>query len=113
MSKRNNVVRRMSESVQGEGSWVDVRKLSWGVSRDLALFSMQQGSGKPTPELMEKTEATILAHLVAWNWVDENGTPMPLPTTVDDMRTLTEEEMNFLTEAVFPPKDKNPGDAKN
>lgn len=93
MAERQSVVRTKSFSVQGAGSWVKLRKLSLGqVSEFQAMAEQNLDIDEETTELIKLVEAQV----VDWNWVDDEGDPLPLPSKMDDINVLTAEEFNFL-----------------
>jgi hypothetical protein len=52
-----------SDEVQGPGSWVEFQRPTWGVTASVTYIK----------ELLE-------ACISDWNWTDDNGDPIPLPT---------------------------------
>ena len=103
-----------SAEVQGEGSFVVVRKLGYA-QRQTANRMMAEACGGTLPQKIEDADIAItseflagndaftrellMANVVAWNWVDDAGQPLPLPSAdpavIED---LTEEEVTFLVE---------------
>lgn len=96
MAKKTRLFRYDSEAVQGEGSFVTMRKPSWGMMR------------KATAEMADKSEqeaglammGELLPGLItAWNWTDVEGELLPLPKdrpeVIDDLEV---EEAMFLVE---------------
>jgi len=86
-----------SSEVQGEGSYVKFCRLTYGEMRPL----------------LERTETLLTTDLLAasiveWNWVDDNGDPLPIPNSDPDvMKTvLVHEEINWLTSAYTRAADK-------
>ncbi len=55
-----------SDEVQGEGSWVDFQRPTWGMIGELPA---DDRSGKRLLELA----------IVGWNWTDDDGAALPLP----------------------------------
>lgn len=55
-----------SAEVQGEGSWVEFQRPTWGMIG-------QVNDGKSHPNLL------LELAVVDWNWTDDNGDPLPLP----------------------------------
>jgi hypothetical protein len=74
-----------SERVQGPGTWVKLKRLTWGEVKPFL--------GK---DVMEKVAAQVLD----WNWTDDAGNPLPLPKSGADMQGLLAEETGFLLDAV-------------
>lgn len=96
MAKKTRLFRYDSEAVQGEGSFVTMRKPSWGMMR------------KATAEMADKSEqeaglammGELLPGLITdWNWTDVEGELLPLPKdrpeVIDDLEV---EEAMFLVE---------------
>jgi len=90
MPKRKSTNRIESEEVQGEGSYV--------IFRSLLVEEVRKARGiKDDDDTFELGMDNITNHIVEWNWVDEDGEPLPLPS--DDpgiMDKLTVDEVNFL-----------------
>lgn len=92
-----------SGTVQGSGSYVVVRKITWEQQKELdeKRLSMQQDASQMTREQRETfyadMEELLSTQIVEWNWADENGKALPLPSedasVWDDM---TDDEMEFL-----------------
>lgn len=104
MAKRQNLRKCDSEEVQGEGSWVVMRQISHGENKaTIAKYGAYMGVGVadiPPATLIEMQEANddlIVKNVVEWNWVDDNGDPLPLPRNQPDIvDALTEAEAKFL-----------------
>jgi hypothetical protein len=69
-----------SDEVQGEGSWVEFQRPTWGMITNL-----------PTDD--DRAINILTATITAWNWTDDNGDPIPLPV---DVETLPQQEANWL-----------------
>ena len=85
-----------SDEIQGEGSFVTMRKPSWGVMRR-ATAEME---GKSESESGLAMMSELLPSLItAWNWTDVEGELLPLPKDhpeiIDDLEV---EEAMFLVE---------------
>jgi hypothetical protein len=75
-----------SDEVQGEGSWVDFQRPTWGMIGELPA---DDRSGKRLLELA----------IVGWNWTDDDGAPLPLPRDNPGMvDTLPQPEAQWLME---------------
>ncbi len=100
MAKRNSTKRIDSESVQGEGSYVVLRHMKVGMWRKLKKKLDEKDADNFIIDL-----ETIQGHVVEWDWVDDDGKPLPLPDSisVDDI-DLTIEEKSFLIGAIFAPE---------
>jgi len=105
MAKRNATYRVSSEQVQGEGSYVVLRRLPYAEARNAALRADEANAA----EEAQYTQRMITAGVVEWDWVDDNGDPLPLPREVDfDELGLLIHEVEFLvTHLVQAPDIKN------
>lgn len=96
MPKRQNVIEVDTTDVQGEDSWVKIKAVSYGEMRVL-----QQHSGSSDPEKMAAVEAAVKANVVRWNWVDDDGEPLPqIADNPDIIYTLTQHEYMALVKAL-------------
>lgn len=110
--------------LQGEGSFIVIKSLPYGVTRQLnrisTLMQDTENMEKETPErrlqIVEDgvafTDKIVIDSLVEWNWVDDLGNPMSLPSKPEDLDTLTFEEIQFIIECVKGVK-VNKDEAKN
>jgi len=93
MAQRLNITTHASDAVQGEGSYVKVRAVTWGESKRLALAF----EGMDMATKFEAADDQLVQRVVEWNWVDDEGVVLPLPkddpTVVD---RLTDAERGFL-----------------
>lgn len=85
-----------SEEIQGEGSFVTMRKPSWGMMRKATA----EIEGKSEQEAGLAMMNDLLPGLItAWNWTDVEGELLPLPKdrpeVIDDLEV---EEVMFLVE---------------
>lgn len=92
MSKRPTTIKVDASSVQGEGAYIIFKRLTWGERRE---YLKKYVAMKPK-ETVETSRQFLLEHLVSWNWVDENGAPIPLPKNEEDECALYDDEANFL-----------------
>lgn len=75
MPKRQSTKRVDSAAVQGAGSWVDVRRITYGMGIDA-----QSLQGVTETPVLDEFNRKLITYLVAgWNWVDEDGNELPLP----------------------------------
>jgi hypothetical protein len=122
MPKRQNIYTYNSEEVQGEGSWVKIRAMTYGRQKELREAAAEAKalgqavkSGGMTPEEMEAAlqdggaaskllsmnDELLIELVYSWNWVDEDGEPLPLPEDEPEIiQGLTIQEMQFLSEAI-------------
>lgn len=101
MSKRQNVRRIQTPKLQGEGSFVEFKRFTYGESKAVRAANGEHGGDSE----WEQAESTRLLgeHLISWSWVDDDGAPLPLPKddpTVVDL--LTDEELGFLMDLFKP-----------
>lgn len=117
MAKRQNVQRIDSEIVQGEGSWVEIKRPTHGEQKDLISRSSKyidrvkddgtfNTSGLSEDDLLELNDfgVILLAQMVVgWDWVGDDGEALPQaqddPAVFDQ---LTDQEMAFLNQYVTP-----------
>jgi len=125
MPKRRNVVRVMTPEVQGDDSFVVVQKLTVGEAREVlrdgqlrtkAARKQMQAAGddeqdrRMTQEIIDADAAMenidwavrrFAGHIKEWNWVDDDGQPLPQikddPTVID---LLSMDEMQSLSKAM-------------
>jgi len=86
-----------STEVQGEGTYIVVRKLTHGEAKAFDREFAKNAAAKNVAPL----EDLIIEHLIEWNWSDAEGVPLPLPRedpTVLDR--LLEPELLFLLDVM-------------
>jgi hypothetical protein len=97
MAKRLAIYTIPSDSVQGEGSYVKVRAVTRGESKELARVV----GTLSTEESIAREDKFLAEHIYEWNWVDDDGAPLPLPSESQDvLDRLTIQESSFLAEAI-------------
>lgn len=89
MPKRQNVKRLVSAAIQGDDSWVEVRKPTVKEAREMAGIGGNES----------------LARIVlGWNWVDDEGGPLPQPKDDPNVfELLTADEITFINDALTGP----------
>jgi hypothetical protein len=92
MAKRLSTVKVDASKVQGEGAYIEWRRMTWG-ERKLHRDKAKAGEFDPV--------ALILQSLVSWNWVDGDGNPMPLLTSEADLDALYDEEVTYLADVAI------------
>lgn len=108
MPQRQSIVTYDSTEVQGEGSWIKVRLISHGESKRI-MRDYGGLVGKSVDDIgvekftdMQVANDDLIAQKVAgWNWVGDDGEPLPLPQ--DDpavLDLLTEFEHQFIARAM-------------
>lgn len=78
-----------TDEVQGEGSFVVLKSLTVGEIR-----KWRNDARKEDADVVEGTLKVLTKQLVEWNWVDDDG--KPLPTTAKGMDALYEAEAEYL-----------------
>lgn len=94
--KRRRVKRVPSDAVQGEGSWAIVAMMTVAEIRENRKESKKKGV-----DLFERSITVLKTHVREWNWVDDEGKPLPQPK--DDpsvIEQLAEFETVFLGTAI-------------
>lgn len=95
MAKRKNHRVVASTELQGEGSFIIVSPMTYGEERDMLLNPLEG------EERLARNEKHVVAHVHNWNWVDDDGNPLPLPA--DDpsvLKRLSRDEWNFVISAI-------------
>ena len=125
MPKRKGIVRVGTEAVQGEDSYVVVRLLTVGEAREVLRDSRTRSMGyrkqlmdrelaeDERSMLKEEIDANVALeniewavrrfndHITEWNWVDYDGSALPLPAADEAViDLLTTEELRVLSEAL-------------
>ena len=87
-----------SASVQGEGSYVLLKKMTHG---EVKTFNRAMSEAAATED-EEPLRIAIRTQVIGWNWSDAEGVAFPLPK--DDpllLDRLTEVELLFLTQSIM------------
>jgi hypothetical protein len=114
MPQRQNTFQVDSATVQGEGAYVVLRRMSWKDMQHNNL-TLAEFNGGELPRSMDTlrltteflatntdiTAKTLQQAVVAWNWVDDAGAPLPLPSA-GGMEKLSDQEVQFLIRALQP-----------
>jgi len=96
MPQRKSVRRFESLEIQGDDSWIEVSRLTVGEAR---VINEQQG--KDDLDSFEAVLPLYQKHIVNWNWVDDDGEPLPLPKNDPDVVDgLTDQEFAFVAECL-------------
>jgi len=91
MRSKGTKIRVDSSEVQGEGSFVVLRKPKWkGMRREgMSAFQAAGGEDKAGEAGLAMMDALLPGMIMDWNWTDEDGNPLPLPskdpTVLDDL----------------------------
>ena len=78
-----------TKSVQGQGTWVEMKPLSVEEVQEARAKLNQENNVEYSIDLLHK-------HLVAWNWTDEEGQPLPQPGSPGDFEGMTHSEFDYL-----------------
>lgn len=92
MPNRPNTVKVDSSGVQGEGSFVEFKRLTWGERQEIIkkIAELEGASYRAfTVEFM-------IDQLISWNWVDHEGNALPMPKNEVDLNNIYPEESEFL-----------------
>lgn len=97
MPKRQRTKRVPTLELMGEGSWIEVRKITVQQAKELR----KRTADLSEDELQDYSRDWIAEHVLAWNWVDDDGETLPLPS--DDpsvLDQLTPDELAFIGRAI-------------
>jgi len=87
-----------SASVQGEGSYVVLKKMTHG---EVKAFNAEMAEAAKFENEMP-LQIVIRTQVVEWNWSDQDGIPFPLPKDEPEiLERLTEAELLFLTQSIM------------
>lgn len=86
---RPNTVKVDSASVQGEGSYILWRRMTWGERKAIQQSARDGEFG---------TLLMLTDHIAGWNWTDSDGNALPLPQGESDFEALYDEEISFLAD---------------
>jgi len=86
---RQSTVKVDSSSVQGEGSYILWRRMTWGERKEVQ---------KQAQEGQLDSLGLMIAHIAEWNWHDVDGNDLPLPTSEADFEQMYDEEITFLAD---------------
>ena len=95
MAQRVSTSKVLSDSVQGEGSFVVLRAIPYGLIRERATMATDDMA-----QMLAFNAQFLASVVVEWNWVDDEGNPLPLPA--DDpgvIDKLVLPEFQFIAEA--------------
>ena len=93
-------------NLQGEGSFIVVKPVSYSTAKKARAFLFVEG-GNTTEEKQgladeqtQFTEKMIFESVVSWNWTDDENNPLPIPRKTEDLDALTVEEVNFIVQSI-------------
>lgn len=109
MPKRQNTVKVDSAEVQGEGSYVVLRRMSWARQNEAQRLLAEAAGGQLPSDASEMklsgafiqtnaeyTRQLLSESVVEWNWVDDDEKPMPLPSAAGQTLDLSTDEVQFI-----------------
>jgi len=92
MPKREEIATIDASEVQGEGTFVKLKRMTWGQRRDM-IDQVKKLDGE---EYTDFVSEWLIENIVEWNLVDVDGAILPKPEKVEDFFKLYDEEVNFL-----------------
>lgn len=99
--RKNGLVRVESDEVQGPGSFVTFRKPNWRSMRKAMKGTDLEGAQAEIGLAM--MDELVPEMIVAWNWTDDEGGPLPVPSKdAEVFGALTAEEVMFLINHATP-----------
>lgn len=106
MSKRTSVKQFPCDEIQGEGSYVVVTAV-----KVREIRGIRKKAKDPEFDDFEGGIQLLARHIVKWNFVDDEGNPLPIPSedpkVIDE---LTDEESQFLVGCIMgEPKNSEGG----
>lgn len=94
MPERKATIRVSSEEVQGDESFVLLRRLKVRDARKAADAAKEKKDDTVNLEILATS-------IIEWNWVDDDGKPMPLPGgKAEALDELTDQELAFLVDSL-------------
>lgn len=102
MPKRRGTQKINSEQVQGDASWVEIDSLTVKEVKEMRKLASQDDYDN-----FDAGITIIKNHVLNWNWVDYDNTPLPTPQDSPDIvDSLTVDEVNFLASALMGETDE-------
>lgn len=92
-------------SVQGEGSFIVVKPVSYSMRKKARSYIsnkqvVAKDQGNVFDEELKLTEEMIFTSVVEWNWTDDAGEPLPLPRKSEDLDLLTIDEVDLIVKSI-------------
>ena len=91
MAQRVTTRKVLSDEVQGEGSWVMLRALPYGMVTRRAKIDQAD-----MDQVLAFNQEFLAEVVVDWNWVDDQGAPLSIPANVEQ---LVIPEFEFIARA--------------
>jgi len=96
MPKRLRVQKFLSNKVQGDDSWVRVSPLTVA---EMRLAREERGTA--SFDAFELGLTVLKEHVIEWNWVDDDGEPLPqMQEHPEVVELLTDTEVAFLGDCI-------------
>jgi len=114
MPGRKNTVRCVSEEVQGDDSFVIVRRVTVKEMQEVNTRRREAEGDDPdvATSFYSWYANFVCQHVASWNWVDDEEAPLPQPKDAPEIYdSLTTAEISFLDHAIF--GNQTPDEAKN
>ena len=96
MARRRSTVKLDSSSVQGDGSYVEFRKFTYGERNALRDKFAELRKEEKLDAIRNASMDLVIERLVGWDWADEDSKPLELPKEYSDLDALMEDEFDFL-----------------
>jgi hypothetical protein len=103
MPKRQSVKKHDSSEVQGEGSFVVTTAV-----KVKEIRKIRKHATDPEFDDFEGGIELLAGHVIKWNWVDDDGDPLPSP--VEDPKVideLTNDESEYLVGLLMGGKEES------
>lgn len=98
MPERKRTRRIDTASVQSEGSYVVMRRMLVGEIK----AARRRAAENPEMLAVEISSEMLAEHVVEWNWVDDEGQPLPEPLGNEAIfDQLSDEEFELLSEELI------------
>lgn len=102
--RRTSCIKIKTDEIQGEGSWVIVRRLS---IKETRAFRDKMSEAGDEYNAFEAGVAVMKQNVVEWNWVDDDGNPLPNPKDDPEViELLTDDEVAVLGKAIRGDEDE-------
>lgn len=99
MPARQNVVKHETPTLQGDDSFVLIRRPTMG---ELDEIRKEVTDTNDTDAQLKLGEKMIAKFIVNWNWVDDAGNPLPPPSHEGVMSMLTDVEVKYILDLFLP-----------
>jgi hypothetical protein len=101
-----------SKSLQGEGSYIIIKRVGWKQAKDVNKYlgvgdvslradMTSEEKAKHIDKEVALTEDILCNAVVEWNWTDDQGNPLPVPRKPADLDLLLAEEVQFILDAAL------------